>query len=331
MTQRSATPDLPPDFALGVSAIDVSLLATSGDQGAPSIIKIFPRGEITTRDGRRYLVDPDRLVARFLADGVHVPIDVDHEIPAKVPGAVAKGWVTALEARADGLYGTVEWLDGGKAVLKARTHRYISPAFHHTKEGEAIWLHSVSLVPAPALSGQAAVASTDPTTTENPMSKAIAAALGLAADAGEAACLTAIDALQNGTVAKAVHEQTLATLAATTKELDELKAKIRQEKVDQVIAGALADKKIVPAQEAEFRALCADDKGLAHVVALLAATPKGLQASALDKAERPATGEAEGDPVKLAAEAQAYQAEQRKAGIEISIADAVAHVKEKAK
>lgn len=88
-------------------------------------------------------------------------------------------------------------------------------------------------------------------------------------------------------VDKAVHEQAIATLSATTTELNQLKSSQRADKVKTLLDDALTSKKIVPAQRAEYEALCATDDGLASVGRLIEATASGLGASGLDKKTPP--------------------------------------------
>jgi hypothetical protein len=130
--------------------------------------------------------------------------------------------------------------------------------------------------------------------------KAIATALGLAETADEAACLSALTALQAGAgkVDKAVHDQALANLAVANTRLAAATAQIaardkadHDAKVAALLDGALTAKKIVPAQRDQYAALCASADGLAQVTALLAATPAGLQPSGLEQQASPA-GEA---------------------------------------
>lgn len=329
MKPRSATPQLPPDIELGVITTDMAALAGNGDQPAlPEWVRILPRGRISLRDGRAFMIEPERLAARFAADGVSVPIDIDHAI-AKKPQlgerADAVGWIAELQARDDGLYARIDLLDAGKAALAAKTHRYVSPSFHHDQDRRATWLHSVALVAAPALA-MPAIAAADPThNEEQPMSKAIAQALGLAETADEAACLTAITTLQAGStgkVDKAVHDTALASLAAAQAQLTALQTADRKKRVDGVIEAALKDKKIVPAQKDHYLALCATDDGLSQVEALLAATPAGLQVSDLDRRAAP-DSDATSDPVTLAAKATEHQRKLAEGGQTISIADAV--------
>ncbi|BBF92904.1 hypothetical protein BLTE_15890 [Blastochloris tepida] len=141
-------PSLPLNVALGVVTLDVSATA------APDWVKVTPRGSVMTRDGRSYRFDPEMLAARYVAEGVDIPVDLDHAISRKTvfgERADAVGWVKELQPRLDGLYARVEWLKAGLDALAARTHRFISPTFHHDASGAATWLHSVALVAAPAL------------------------------------------------------------------------------------------------------------------------------------------------------------------------------------
>ncbi|WP_020185943.1 phage protease [Methylopila sp. 73B] len=327
MSRPAASPDLSlPNVAAGVVVTDVAIAAAGAAAGtAPDWIKIGPRGSFTTRDGRAYAFDPDTLVARFSADGVDIPVDLDHAIVEKAAGAAAQGWVKQLEARADGLYGKVEWLAGGKAALAARTHRYVSPSFHHDAAGVATWIHSISLVPAPALPGAAVASAGHAQTHPETSMKGIAAALGLNADANEAACLSALTEIRSKTVDKAVHDEALASLSAAKTELDGIKAAARKKEVDDLLEGALKAKTIVPAERDAYANLCATDAGLASVRELLKVKPAQLGASGLDSRPAPAGGLAAPDvnPVTLAAKAQMYQSDMRAKGVEVSISDAV--------
>ncbi|WP_319775500.1 phage protease [Breoghania sp.] len=320
-----------PDCQAVHGAVLLSVLP-SAEASDPEWIKVTPRGPATCRDGRQFLFDPERLVSAFKRDGIDIPVDLDHAIAIRGPvGEVveAVGWVDEVEARDDGTYAHVAWLDAGRSVLKARTHRFISPTFHADKAGIATWLHSIALVAAPALALPAvasAKGSTAPQPQEHRM-KSLATALGLAEGADEAACLSALTNLKASTVTKAVHDEALSRLAAANDELTSLKAAVRSKEIDAVIEGALTAKKIVPAQREQYAALCATDEGLAHVRKLLDATPAALAASGLDEKGEPGTGEI--DPVTLAAAARAYQHDQRSKGVEVSIIDAVNHVKEK--
>lgn len=328
MSRQPASPDLP-NVAAGVVVTEVATASAGGKPVPADWIKLGPRGAFKTRDGRSYSFDPEALVARFAAEGVDVPVDLDHAIVREVAGAVAHGWVKELAARADGLYGRVEWLDGGKAVLAARTHRYVSPSFHHDDQGAATWVHSVSLVPAPALPG-AAVASAHGAPHPKPETsmRGIAAALNLQPDATEQACLSALSELRANSVDKKVHDETIASLSAAKTKLEAIEAAGHKKKVDDLLEGALKAKKIAPAEREAYAALCATDAGYDQVAKLIEARPAMLGASGLDNRPAPAGGLAAADPnpVALAAKARVHMAELAAKGVTISISEAVNHV-----
>lgn len=302
MTRHTAIPHLAclsatPGLAIGLPIGTVALAATG--TAPPDWIKIAPRGDILCRDRRTYTLDPDALIARFNADDTRAPIDIGHATVTD-HAAPAVGWVEQLEARADGLYGKVEWLPGGKAVLAARTHRYVSPAFHHDDQNRATWLHSVALVAAPALANMPALASAQH--AQEPSMKGIATAVGLQEGANEAAILAAISA---GFVKKDVHEQTLAQLSAATTKLAAIEKAGHEAEVERALEEALKAKKMLPSQKPTFVAMSASVDGFAQVKALLAATAEGSFAapSGLDGREADKGAGREKDAATLAAEA----------------------------
>jgi phage I-like protein len=252
--------------------------------GGPAWIKLTPRGAFTSRDGRNFIVEPEVLVERFNADKVSVPLDLDHATVKKAmfgEAAPAVAWIEELQARPDGLYGRVAWLQTGLDLLSAKSHRYISPSLKTDEHGRASWLHSAALVAAPGIS-MPAVASALPSNSEIPMLKAIAAALNLAPEASEASCLSAIGELLTKRIDPAVHQQALDTLSAANTELATIKAAARKKDVDTLLEGALKAKKITPAQRPQFEALCATDDGLAQITKLIETLGVGLGASSLD-------------------------------------------------
>lgn len=293
LAAASATVEAEALAMTSVTAIDVFAAdAKAADaKNGPEWIKLTPRGAFTSRDGRSFVVEPELLVERFNADKVAVPLDLDHATVKKAmfgEAAPAVAWIEELQARPEGLYGRVNWLQPGLDVLTARSHRYISPSLKTDETGKAVWLHSAALVAAPGIS-MPAVASADLNVKkETTMLKAIAQALNLTPEASEAACLSAIGDLAKRIDSK-VHEQTLATLSATTTELNTLKAAQRKEKVDTLLEGALTAKKISPAQRESYEALCASDEGLAQVTKLIETLGAGLQASGLDNKTPPDT------------------------------------------
>jgi phage I-like protein len=274
------------DSMTGLTVLDAFVAdpAAAAANRGPEWIMVAPRGKFTARDGRQFDVDPELLAARFVQDGIDLPVDVDHATVKKAmfgDNAPAVGWISKLEARATGLFGKVEWLEEGLRVLTARTHRYISPVLKHDEQGRAFWLHSAALVAAPAAS-MPAVASADLTSTPEPkMLKAIAVALGLTEDAAENSCLSAISSLKSR-IDPAVHQEALNKVASLSADLETRTKADHQSKVDALLEGALKEKKISPAQREQYAALCATADGLTSVTALLGVTTSALAASTLD-------------------------------------------------
>ncbi|MGQ3674667.1 phage protease [Xanthobacter sp. TB0139] len=241
-------------FGMGVIASEVAGLNSSGD--IPATIKVAPAGRVTTRDGRSYQFDPALLVSRFQADGIDLPVDLDHATSRRAAmgeRADAVGWVKNLHAKADGIYAQVDWLEGGKAVLAARTHRYISPTFKHDPGGAATWLHSVALVTAPALS-MPAVADASPAVPSQFMGQ-LAGALGLdQAMADESAVLAAVARLM------AKHETAMSGLASTVTQLNAQRNEMRQSQVEMKVEDCLKQGVFPPAMREWALELCSTNE-----------------------------------------------------------------------
>lgn len=346
MQPRPATHE---PLAIGIIAGAVAL-ASAGV--GPEWIKVTPRGKVETRDGRSYSFNPETLAARFDRDAVEVPVDLDHALALRATRGErvdAVGYAAALQARVDGTYARVNWLDGGLSVLAAGTHRYVSPTFPHDAAGNAAWLHSISLVAAPALSMPALLHALGYPTgpLESPMKqiakalglpetadeaaclaaltgraeiRPLAQALGLAEGADAAACLSAIGTMRQGggDIVTTLREQ----LATASTRLTTMETAARTKDVDAVLEGALKDRKILPVQREHYAKLCATDDGLVQVKAMLAVTAVGLQPSGLD-GQRPDDGSAGQDPATLAAKAKTLQAERAAAGAPIGWSEAV--------
>ena len=235
-------------------------IAASSDVAAPEWIKIAPLGANKTRDNRNYYFDGDVLVAAFKAGGIDIPIDLGHATESSlIEAAPAIGWIDQLEVRDGGIYGRCQWLEQGLSIIKARTHRYVSPAFIHTKAGAATMLKSVGLVTTPALA-MPAVASVMPIlhTGDKPM-KLLLAKLGLTENATEdealakLASVSAIDTAQFVPVSQlTASNQQVATLKAR---LDAIDAEAETSKCQALVDKGVADGKITPAAKDHYIAM----------------------------------------------------------------------------
>jgi phage I-like protein len=184
---------LPPLTVLA-AALDLPDVA-----GAPEWIHILPcaSGTIQTFDGRGpYVVtNAEQVIANSLADPRGIPIDVNHSINIAAPEgreAPARGWITAMEAREDGIWGKAEWTNEGQGLVADKAYRAISPVMILQADAKTLSRISVvSLVNKPNLRGLTALHQ------EQPMNWAsIAKALGLAETATEEECLAAIAGLK---------------------------------------------------------------------------------------------------------------------------------------
>ncbi|MDB5658321.1 MAG: hypothetical protein JWS10_936 [Cypionkella sp.] len=148
-------------------------------------------GEIQTYDqrGPYKVTDLAAVIAGSMQSERGMPIDENHSTDLGMGReAPARGWITELEARADGLWGKVRWTNAGKELMSDRAYRGLSPVFNHTADNVITRVLRASLTNKPNLMGLTSL------NTENfPMNlAAIAKAAGLGDDATEAAIVVAI-------------------------------------------------------------------------------------------------------------------------------------------
>jgi phage I-like protein len=110
-------------------------------------------------------------IASQFAKGGRLPIDENHatDLGGRLGmPAPARGWITALQARGDGLWGKVEWTDEGRRLIASKAYVGLSPAILHTASGEVLKVLRASLTNAPNLQGLTTLHSFVP--TEGPIS-----------------------------------------------------------------------------------------------------------------------------------------------------------------
>ena len=103
---------------------------------APDQVMLLRRGQSDTVDGQVYQVDEVAMKAMILAfqeNKLDVVIDYDHQ-SLKGDRAPAAGWIKGLEARADGLWASVEWTPAGQEHIANKEYRYMSPVFWMDQE-----------------------------------------------------------------------------------------------------------------------------------------------------------------------------------------------------
>ncbi|SOC20629.1 phage protease [Rhodobacter maris] len=177
----------------------------------PDWIHLIPAGaEIMTQDRRGpYRLDTQSVVTS-LAQGTKLPIDENHAIDLAGPRgepSPARGYITELQARADGIWGRVDWTEAGRALMADRAYLGISPAVVHDGAKRIIGIARASLTNKPNLRGLTALHQ------ETPMSlAAVAKALGLSDDAGEDQILGAIGEIKKPSATETALQSSLAEI-----------------------------------------------------------------------------------------------------------------------
>lgn len=336
---------------------------------APEWIHLIPAGEIRTNDGRGpYRVnDMTALMAASLKAGDKLVLDSVHATDLAAPrgeDAPARGWIVELQARADGIWGRVEWTATGRRMVEDREYRGVSPVIAHRKDGTVVQLLRASLVNAPNFQGLKALHQEE---RRMDFRAKLLEVLGLGSDADDDAIVAAIsskleaksddraEALQSalGSIAVAVGldgkaetsaivagvEQLKAAegaderitalqaeLAGVTTELSALRTDSKKKAAEAFVDGAIAAGRmgIKPVRD---RYISMHMKNAAETEELVNAMPI-LEAGRTLPTTPGSSTSAMDDPVQLAAHAATYQKQQADAGVTIDFATAVMAVKE---
>lgn len=122
---------------------------------APEWAHLLPAGEFSGRDGRGpYKTNPQSILDAYTSWGMPLAIDYEHQGINTVDNgqpAPAAGWITALQAREDGIWGKVDWTDKAAAMISAGEYKYLSPVFDHDKTGAILRLVGAGLTNNPNL------------------------------------------------------------------------------------------------------------------------------------------------------------------------------------
>ncbi|MTW19099.1 hypothetical protein GJ689_23145 [Rhodoplanes serenus] len=161
---------------------------------APEWVHLLPAGTFRGADGRGpyTLADAAGVIAASMAAG-KLAVDENHAIDLAAPQgrpAPARGWIVEMQARDDGLWGRVEWTAAGAQLVTDHAYRGLSPAFVAERDGgRVVRLLRASLTNDPNLR----LATLHHRSSDMDLTK-LREALGLAADADEAAILAAATA-----------------------------------------------------------------------------------------------------------------------------------------
>ena len=252
--------------------------------GAPGLIQLIPHGSHHTDKGF-FTLDAEGLrmvMNAFSSRKNQMAIDYEHQSLSGAE-APAAGWIQRLVNRGGkGLWAQVSWTERAKRYLCNREYRYLSPVFlKEAATGRVVRLLGAGLTNRPAIDGMVPVVNAEgyPPAIKKEVKgmEVLFKALGLAADSTESEAVDAVEALKAasdaalgrpaskevllalgldegagasevlGTVHAMKQARELAdVLAGQVKELGE---KLRTTEAGDLVAHAMRQGKITPAQE----------------------------------------------------------------------------------
>lgn len=184
-----------------MAAQELPVLENEGQ--VPEWIHLVPAGRIETFDGRGpyEISDPQAVIEASFAARGDIEIDVNHSTflaASKGGEAPARGWITEMQARQDGIWGKVRWTKEGARLVAEKAYRRISPVLDLSLEDSkrVVSIRNASLVNRQNLRGLTALNFEK----EERMSflEQLAALLGLDAGASEDQVTAAIKKLKDG-------------------------------------------------------------------------------------------------------------------------------------
>ena len=298
-------PQKPPRAPAACIAIAACAFAAAPvDAGVGRVLlQLTPAQDFTPSDGRAMDVPAwrinaataQRVIAAFNAAQPPV-IDYEHQTLHKEANgqpAPAAGWMHGLRwIEGRGLFAEAELTERARALVQSGEYRYFSPVFEYAQgSGEVTRILMGALTNHPAIAGMEAVNlmaaasarfTTTPTTSTkesddmNELLKKLLAALGLPEDASEEQALAALKALTDKpavAATTATPDPAQYVPVAVVQELQNniaaLSASVHTRAVDDVIAPALGDGRLLPAEEAWARDTAKTPAGLASLTSLL--------------------------------------------------------------
>ena len=259
----------------------------------PLQLMLIPAGgSVHGRDGRGWNnPDPQAIVDFFLANGLDIPIDIEHATQLRAPKgepAPAVAWGKALEVHPDGsVWGSFEWNEKGCELVMGRQYRYYSPAYIIDPQTmNIVGIKSVGLTNTPNLEVPALNHQNQKGVTMQ--LAALLAALGLASTATFEEAINSITQLKGDlTVAlnsaasppldkfvpKADYDLALNRATDAEGKLATQAKEALDVAINTEITAALAAGKITPATQEYHIAQCRQEGGLDRFKAFCAAAP----------------------------------------------------------
>lgn len=199
----------------GMATALCAAISIESGEAAPEWLHLLPAGEVRTHDrrGPYRVADTAALIAASMAGGKLV-LDENHSTDLAAPrgeAAPARGWITDLEARPDGVWGRVEWTEEARRQSLHQSYRGVSPAILHSKDGTIAAILRASLTNTPNFRGLVALHSKE---TSMDFRAWLIEALGLAADASDEAIVAAMKKKIEAPEATTALQSVLAPIAA---------------------------------------------------------------------------------------------------------------------
>lgn len=245
-------------------------------------LPMIPAGEFAGNDGRRWVNrDPDAVVAAFTRK---LPFDIEHSthlLGAKGKYAPAIGWIEALENRDGAIWARVVWNSDPQWDIKDKAYAYYSPAFTYDDAGVVKAMRSAGLTNDPNLDLPALNRTED---TSMPISKELAAALGLTETATDADAVAAVNALntthqtalnraQQPDLNKYVPKETYDLALNRATDAEAKLADIHEKDVAALVDDAIDSGKVAPANREMYLGLCRSEQGRAQFAEFMKTAP----------------------------------------------------------
>src|ERR1051326_5815864 len=101
----------------------------AGSLPADGWFHLVPLGRFPHSSGKTQLIDEPAIDAMVNAFQPRLLVDQEHWSYDTTRSSEAFGWVEAVEKRADGLWGKIDWSDLGQAAIANTRYRFISPVW----------------------------------------------------------------------------------------------------------------------------------------------------------------------------------------------------------
>jgi phage I-like protein len=252
--------------------------------GIPTEIQVIPYGNIETPKGPFTLDDESAraVIAAFEAQKNDMVIDYEHQTLMGVQ-APAAGWIKKLINKgAEGVWAAVEWTERAREYLKNKEYRYVSPVFlKRITDNKVVRLINVALTNEPNIDGMVPLINKNAAFTieninqpkEDDTMKELLKLLGLAETATETDAIAAVNKLKTpvqivankgvltalGLAETATEAEVTGTIMAMkqshgqvgtlAQEVAGLKTKLGERDAAEVVALAMKEGKITPAQK----------------------------------------------------------------------------------